>query len=699
MPASPAVRDTKPAVPATPPPTKPSFRPDIEGLRAVAVVAVVLGHAGFPLVGGGYIGVDVFFVISGFLITSLLLHERTARGRVSIKSFYARRATRLLPASATVVVATVAAAWLWLPATRFTSIAGDALAGAVYGINLRLAYNGTDYLTAETAPSPLQHLWSLAVEEQFYIVWPLLLVVATVAWRRFGRTPLALTLVGAIAVSLTLSVVHTATLAPWAYFGTHTRAWELAAGALIAVFAAELARMDSRLAAFLTWAGLAAITVSVLWYSASTAFPGYAAVLPVVGAAAVVAGGCAQPLQGAGLLLNRRPFQFLGKVSYGFYLWHWPILLIAPTALDVQPSLLLNLVLCAMALAVSVACLHLIENPIRYRASLKRFPWRGITVGASLTAATAGFTVFTLLFPPATSGDRLAIDTRAEMAASDTKSRTLTDLLTVASAVQSVPNNLIPGLEDAHGDRPAIYRDGCHTDIETVTVQSECTYGDPDGDKTVVLMGDSHAAQWFPALNVIAEQEGWRLLPRTKSACSAPSVTVHNSILNREYRECVEWRDAVLADVEHMRADMVILSSSDADNNQPLGTDDPVREWAEGWVETAERVDASGAVTVNILDTPWAKADVPDCLALNMNDADECGRPLEDAIRQPDRRSLSVKLLEPVVDTFIDPTPWFCVTECPVIVGNLLMYRDSHHMTTDYSILLAPLLHERLPSV
>src|SRR4051794_9806150 len=224
-----------------PPPSKeqhPGFRPDIEGLRAIAVTLVVLSHAGIGAFAGGYVGVDVFFVISGFLITTLLLKELTRTGRISLPGFYARRAIRLLPVSTVVVVATITASWLFLPATRFKSITTDALVSTFYGINWRLAYEGTDYLNATAAPSPLQHLWSLAVEEQFYLVWPLLLLAVWAGRRAYRRAAIALSVL--VVASLVVSVQQTVASAPWAYFGSHTRAWELGIGALVAVAADRL---------------------------------------------------------------------------------------------------------------------------------------------------------------------------------------------------------------------------------------------------------------------------------------------------------------------------------------------------------------------------------------------------------------------------------------------------------------------------
>ncbi|GAB3999788.1 hypothetical protein GCM10029992_29600 [Glycomyces albus] len=386
---------------------KPVFRPDIEGLRAIAVGLVVLGHAGFPFLDGGFIGVDVFFVISGFLITSLLLRELSGTGRISVVGFYARRATRLLPMAATVTVATLAAAWLWLPPARLESIAGDALASSLYAVNYRLAVEGTDYLNAEQDPSPFQHFWSLAVEEQFYLVWPLLLLAVALLLRRrpeLVRDGLTVVLIAIAGSTFAASAVLTPDDPVWSYFGLHTRGWELAIGALVAVGASAFARAPRPLAAALMWGGLAAVVWSALAFDESTVFPGTAAAVPVLGTAAAIAGGCASPRLGAGGLLALPAFQVLGRLSYGLYLWHWPILMIGPAALGLEATVRLNLVLAAAALGLTAITHEVIENPVRFAKFFKRLPWRGVGLGLALTGSTAAlaFAAGSVLAPDAT---------------------------------------------------------------------------------------------------------------------------------------------------------------------------------------------------------------------------------------------------------------------------------------------------------
>src|ERR1700739_903825 len=306
------------------------FRPDIEGMRAVAVGLVVLYHGFHVPFTGGFVGVDVFFVISGFLITNLLLQEKARSGRISISRFYARRVRRILPAATLVVLATVFAVYYWLGFIAGNQIADDAKWTAVFMANIHFGLLGTDYLGSQLRPSPLQHMWSLGVEEQFYLVWPALFLglVLLVRGERH-RNALAITLLGIIGASLAWSVIQTQTNATWAYFSPLTRAWELALGALVAVLATVAARVrPSWLIELLSVCGFAGIMLSALVLNASTTHPGSAVALPVISTAVLIATGCANQRTLVGRALAVRPMQWIGARSYSLYLLHWPFLII-----------------------------------------------------------------------------------------------------------------------------------------------------------------------------------------------------------------------------------------------------------------------------------------------------------------------------------------------------------------------------------
>jgi peptidoglycan/LPS O-acetylase OafA/YrhL len=686
-------------------PDTPQFRSDIEGMRAVAVVLVVLYHAGVRTLGGGYVGVDVFFVISGFLITTQLYNELLATRRISVARFYARRATRLLPASTLVLLATVIAAWFWLPPTRFKSLTVDALASTFYGINWRLAAQGVDYLSVGAPPSPLQHFWSLAVEEQFYLVWPVLLLALSVAWGRqrrrsaLGRHGLVAALVVLCGVSFAASVQQTRAVAPWAYFGAHTRAWELALGALIAVTAPYLARLPKVPAAAATWLGLLAVVGSATCYTDTTPYPGYAAALPVVGTGLIIAAGSATPVGGVVMVLRHQPFQLVGKLSYSWYLWHWPILLIAPVALHLTASVEVNLALAAASMAVAAISFRLVENPIRSCGSLKVRPWRGVFLGVSLSAGAAAVALTGSYLPLTPGRGGPAPDTRAVVSRAREPARKLAELVRDGVSTTVVPSNLTPSLTGAHTDRPAVYRDGCHLNFAAVKAAKLCAYGDTAAARTVVLFGDSHAAQWFPALNQIAKTRHWRLLSLTKSACPAASVLVYLDALKRGYTECVQWRDRTLATIRQLRPGTVIMANNGTDNgglvNPPV---DPDRAWADAWVASLRQVSQPGTKVIVLSDTPYPKSNVPDCISTHVTHLSECVRQRRDALIKPRRRGMVAAAAGRSGATVIDPTPWFCTTtQCPVVVGNILVYKDESHMSTAYSTMLARVLAARLP--
>jgi peptidoglycan/LPS O-acetylase OafA/YrhL len=670
---------------------KPVLRLDIQGLRALAVSLVVLSHAGIRHFRGGYIGVDVFFVISGFLITSLLLRELAATGSVSVRKFYSRRALRLLPVSTVVVVATLGGAWLYLSKVRFAEYAHDALSSTFYVVNFRLAISGTDYLNEGVPPSPFQHFWSLAVEEQFYLLWPLLLLLS---WRmaRRRRGLLAVPLVVLCLVSFALNVSMTDRSASWAYFGSHTRIWELGVGSLLALFAGRLARMSARLSAPITWIGLAGIVWAALRFDNDTPFPGYYALVPVLGASLVLAGGCSPARLGAGLVLSRRPVTWLGGLSYGWYLWHWPLLVIVPMALDRPATARLGLAICVVALALAWLTLHLVENPVRFHATFRGRPTRALGLGFSLSAGAAVIALVAAAFPPAISTSAPAPALESALASAPDPLSRLTQLLDKSST--SLPSNLTPALASIKGTESAIYRDGCHVNYQSTNTPA-CVYGDPSSDKVVVLFGDSHAAQWFPAVDRLAREEHWKLVSLTKASCKVAAVTtVYHG---KPYSSCDEWRSKALARIVELHPALVIASSSDAgDPAHP--SSDPHQQWTDGFGTTFRTLRNGGARVAEILDTPWPKGDAVDCAALYSRELERCDSDRGKAIQDPTRSAAIREAAKSAGVFVIDPVSWLCAPagNCPVVVGDTFVYRDDSHLDDSYSEAIAPVLGNEL---
>jgi peptidoglycan/LPS O-acetylase OafA/YrhL len=371
------------------------FRPDVEGLRAVAVVLVVLYHAGIPWLTGGYVGVDVFFVLSGFVITGLLLRERADTKETSLLAFYGRRSRRILPAATLVVIATTLASYHWLGFLVGDATAQTGRTASLFYANFDFISTGTNYLASQAPPSALQNYWSLSVEEQFYVLFPTLFLFAALLWPRAHlRAKLTALLIVSIAVSLAWSVLETTSNATAAYFSPFTRAWELALGGLIAVGSTQLARIPKAISLAFTWIGLSGILLSAFCFSTATAYPGYAVSLPVVSTALVVAGGTAVPRGGAEALLRQLPFRWLGKLSYSLYLWHWPILIIAAQYAGHPLSVKDNLLWVVLALALSIGTYFVVENPIRHWKFLSRSPIRSIGLGVGLIALSVGLMTF-----------------------------------------------------------------------------------------------------------------------------------------------------------------------------------------------------------------------------------------------------------------------------------------------------------------
>jgi peptidoglycan/LPS O-acetylase OafA/YrhL len=673
---------------------RPGFRPDIEGLRAVAILLVVLYHVGVSTFTGGYVGVDVFFVISGFIITSHLVREVTATGELSIGRFYARRAMRLLPAATLVIASTLVASWYWLPVTRLHGITRDALSASGYVINYRLALLGTDYRTATQAPSPLQHFWSLAVEEQFYAFWPLLLLVTMVLLRK--RSAFTASVAVITAASLAWSIRYTGQSAVWAYFGAPTRVWELGAGALTAMAVVSLRRMPKLLSIALRWLGVAAILYSAYRFDESTPFPGYHAMLPVAGAIAVIAAGCHNP----GVMLGLSGMRAIGARSYSWYLWHWPVLMIAPYVVVREYGVLQKAIAVAVALFIASLSYHYVERPLRDQPILRMQPLLAGLTGVLLTATVVAIALL-LPYLPARQAMGAAVGNVSLGGQGSARTEALARKLDAAADVKILPRNLTPSLRKAAKDDPGIYTDGCHLLFDDLTTPRHCeNFGVASSKTLMVLFGDSHAAQWFPALNSIAKKRHWRLAVFTKGACNAAAVKIYLPPVKRAYNECVTWRNRSLARI-HALHPAVIVTSSNADGGNALDSSnqvysDQAQVWTDGWTTTTQRLTQAGTRVIYLNDTPWPKTNVPDCVAEHTQNVETCAQTTKYAAK-PDRRTSMAKAAAKAGATVINPQPWFCAKKiCPVVVGNILVYKDESHISTVYAKLVAPLLAEQI---
>jgi peptidoglycan/LPS O-acetylase OafA/YrhL len=647
-------------------------RLDIQGMRAIAVVLVVLFHAGIPGVGGGYVGVDVFFVISGFLISTHLLEALRDRGGIEFGAFYARRVRRLLPAAFTVIVLTVAAAAVWASPVQFESVIRDAIAATCYVPNVLFAFNATDYL-ADKTPSLFMHYWSLGVEEQFYLLWPALLL--GLFKLRSSRMVAAFATV--IAASFVLCVWLTAFSQPTAFFTLFARIWEFGLGGLVALALLGRGRIfGQRTGVLLGWAGLAAIVASGMLFSTATDYPGYAVAVPVVGAALLIAAG---PVRwGPAAFLSVRPLTWIGDISYSLYLVHWPLLVLPVAANGYMHTSPMWLRVAIVAACVPLAWLlyTYVEQPGQRTVWLSTaHPRRTLAVTAAAMAAVSAVALTVgVVQNPVLDAGRPAL-------------RTPLSLKPVGTPY--VPNNLTPQLSAAADDVPVTYANGCHRS-EWSTDPTGCVIGTNPRAPLVVLFGDSHAAHWHPALSVLADQGLIRLDNHTKSDCPPEEIYIPH------YPRCDVWRQGVLGNIAASKPSLILLGSWGSDYLQD--DDDPKTHWREALASTLSKFPRESRVAV-FADTPSIGVPPSFCLSLFVNDAQRCALPRSKAFSKPARQARR-RLAADGAFTLLDYSNYLCDdTVCPSILGDTLVYRDGNHLTVQESTELAPLVDADVMSI
>lgn len=655
------------------------FRADIQGMRALAVLLVVAYHTGALGVVGGYVGVDVFFVISGFLITNHLVAQLAERGKITFGDFYARRARRILPASFTVLLATIVAVMVFTPAVLRPRDLWDSIWTALYVPNMSFAAQGTQYLS-ESAPSPFQHYWSLGVEEQFYLVWPVALMLMWFIAKRSKRL-VAIATVVVVVVSLVGCIWLTQASQPWAFFSLPSRAWELGAGALIAIVGRQAAqKTPGWMRSLGGWLGLASLLLAGFAYDAHVTFPGYAALLPVVGAALVIFCGQEQARFSPTRLLSIRPLTFIGEISYSMYLVHWPILTIAAVAYGGQLPAWEAIVLGVLSVPVAWVLYRLIENPMRnlpWLASRKpRWTLLVFTVVTALTIALAGGGLAVASVSHIDSGKDAA---------------SIPEPVAYPEFTPFVPKNMTPTLAEASKDIPTIYGNDCHLGTEETAVQ-KCAFGLLTSSKVIALFGDSHAAQWFPPLDKIATAQNLRLESYSKSSC--PSVDVPIYVDNVLYSECQTWRDNVIAHLVANPPEVIVLSNMMGQPDQPNGGA-TMDEWASGLAEVIARLPATSSVIV-LADTPRMGQTPAICLSQHVNDAFACTVPRAKAVDEEWQASTQ-KAVAGAGATYVTMNDFICNrTECGTIIGTTLVYRDDNHITATFAEELSDELWLRL---
>ncbi|HET8768664.1 MAG TPA: acyltransferase family protein [Pedococcus sp.] len=690
-------------------------------MRAVAVLLVLAYHAGLP-VPNGFLGVDVFFVISGFLITGILVRELGSTGTIAWSRFVGRRIRRLLPAAILVLVVTAAVAYLVVPGLRRREVGTDVAGAALYVVNWVLAHRAVDYLAADSTPSPVQHFWSLAVEEQFYVVWPLALIALAWAVRRLRRSPRAPSpaavggLLAAIAVPSFAYAVWLGAVDPSrAYFVTTTRAWELGVGAALAVWlharadrdpgpatlpapdaepgadpaASPVAPTGARTAAAIGWVGLLAVLGSAFWLPPHAVTPGPWTLVPTLGTAAVLYAGWAGVPAGPVRVLGLAPMVWVGGLSYSIYLWHWPAVVLADWAADgLDPRVRVAVV--AASLLPAWAGHRFLEAPVHHSRVLatRTRPVLVLGLALSLTGALAAVPLLRVQSPfrtapvagPVPAPESLGAAVLGPEPTSDPSRFAVDDW-----------EWLTPDPQLAGKDRPAADVDHCQVD-RLAREPVRCDFGDPAGSRTVALVGDSKAMQWLPAVQALASRHGWHVVTYGKSSCAFARGNAQQA--GEPYEECDAWNARVM---QRLRADPpdLLLTSSYAttawDGRRP-SRDALVDGLAARWSEVRDL----GVPLAVLGDSPLSPDDLDVCTARHPHRLSLCSfdrAPAVEGSGLPVQRAAAaasgVELL--------DLTDWICPAQrCPVAIGHVTVHRAGDHLTATYVRTMAGVLGRAL---
>lgn len=639
---------------------KLGFRGDIEGLRAVAILLVIAAHAGVPCLAGGFVGVDVFFVLSGFLITGLLNRELAERGSIDFVAFYIRRLRRLMPALLLMVVIVSAFAFRLLAPWDQIGQARAAAMASAWLSNIHFALARLDYFTPGADSNLFLHTWSLGVEEQFYLMWPALLLVVWLLAKRdkrsFKRIGAGVLLVVASS-SLVAELALTKRSPQWAFYMMPLRAWQFAAGGLIWALPvlADGAQSSVRrgIVEGAGWLGLALVIGAALWLNGVVPYPGWRACVPTVGATLIIYAGMQGKRPVSVSMLAWRPLQAIGRISYAWYLWHWPVLLLGGLIFDWR-GMPLRAAEVLLSLMLAVLTYHLVESPLR---------------------RSQGWLTHRKLVLLCSVGLVIAMNAGA--------------ILWYSKAVASSARPEIARYAKAYTDTAAIYPMGCDDWYKTDLVKI-CAFGDDDAEHTAVLMGDSIAGQWFPAMQKIFTQGGWRLLVVTRSSCPMVDEPYFYSRIGREYTECADWRLAALGRVASLKPDLLLLSTVST-----YGFTES--QWVDGTSRILGPVTGSARRIVLLRATPTLPFDGPSCLATHVGKQGACTAP--DMDEQAGRifqwqRTAAARFSNVSALDFND---LICPAgTCQAARNGQIIFRDSQHITASFAATLGDAVAARL---
>jgi len=671
-----------------------NFRPDVQALRAIAVGGVLLYHLWPNWLPGGFVGVDVFYVISGYLITQHLMREVAATGRISLTRFWARRIRRLFPAAFTVLAACAALLLAFMPPLTWRENLQEIAASALYFENWLLGFHAVDYLASAESASIVQHYWSLSVEEQFYIVWPLLLLGAVLVGERSkrikGTTAAVIALAAITAISLMASVVATAQSPAFAFFATYTRAWEFGLGGLVGLTQLPgWLEQRQNLNAVASWTGFALIAASMLLISEKLPFPGAIALLPTVGTALVLRSnpddGRWSPIKA----VSHRFVQWVGDCSYSIYLWHWPLIIVAPWALQSPVGLPAKLVIFAATLALAGLSKRYIEDPIRTRRSWMVRRWPNYAFAGGGMAATVLFTAVCWLL----------VESREQAVARAYQRSASTHAACFGAAAMANAGACPEPFRRPSADQVAFAVSDlgappkCQTRPQVAKL-TFCEFGETRYPRrTIVVVGNSHALRLVPPLEAYGKRRGWKILLAAKTDCMGLSSTPVGT--QSPSNTCFAWsasverwllahRPSLVLFASHMNA-QVFLAGEGADATAvKAARRDVIAAWSS-YARAGIPIIATGDVPGT---RPWA---APECIAQSRAEYDPCALP-RNAVAKP---NFVTELAEtvPQLVTYVPLSELFCDARlCHSVIGGVVVYSDRHHVTGTYSRTMASYL-------
>lgn len=652
---------------------KRQYRPEIEGLRAIAALLVAVYHIWMMRVSGG---VDVFFVVSGFLITTSLLSGYARNGYIKFGKFILGLLRRLLPSALTVMIFITIGSFFILPDIRFTATIKEIAASLLYFENWQLAITGTDYLDQNNPQSPVQHFWAMSIQGQFYVIWFVIVSLAILISKKLNislKKVFTAVLLILFTISLIYSIYITSMNQPWAYFDTGARVFEFAVGGLLMIYIFNL-NIHRYVSFILGWIGLAVLLLTGILLDVQGTFPGLIALIPISAAVLILLAGQNPSRFGVEKLLSTRPLKFLGSLSYGIYLWHWPILIFYYEIFDTSSvSLLHGIIIIVISILLSYITTNTVEKPIINYINKNNFSIRGfrpiIGLASILIIGLGSWYYYTI----------------SQASSLSVNNEDYPGVMVNAASYDSEnfeKKELVPSLATAKDDRADAYIDGCQVSPGESEVEI-CEYGNTETyDYTVALVGGSKSTHWLPSLQELGDE--YRILNVTKSGCRF-SLENNNNIAD----DCYDWNTKVVDELAEYEPDIVVTLADIARSSY--------EEVPKGFIEQFEKLNDYNIPILAIRDTPYFSNDVVACLS-NDGESDACSVEREKTISSiPAWEKLSSP---PENVTYVDYTDYLCNDEtCPSVIGNIVGYLDKSHMTATFNKTFAPIIRKDIEEI